>query len=100
MLARDIAARKYERGILICGTGIGMAITANKAPGVCAAQARDTYSVERAHKSNNAQIITMGARVIGPELANQIVDMRMASEFQARSRTWACWCADGNPQWC
>ncbi len=82
MLARDIAAQKYERGILICGTGIGMAITANKVPGVYAAQAHDTYSAERARKSNNAQIITMGARVIGPELAKQIVDVWMASEFQ------------------
>jgi ribose 5-phosphate isomerase B len=81
-LAKDIAAHKYERGILICGTGIGMAITANKVPGVYAAQAHDTYSAERARKSNNAQIITMGARVIGPELAKQIVDVWMASEFQ------------------
>jgi ribose 5-phosphate isomerase B len=82
MLARDIAAHKFERGILICGTGIGMAITANKVPGVYAAQAHDTYSAERARKSNNAQIITLGARVIGPELAKQIVDVWMASEFQ------------------
>jgi ribose 5-phosphate isomerase B len=49
---------------------------------VYAAQAHDTYSAERARKSNNAQIITMGARVIGPELAKQIVDVWMASEFQ------------------
>jgi len=82
MLARDIAAHKFERGILICGTGIGMAITANKVPGVYAAQAHDTYSAERARKSNNAQIITLGARVIGPELAKHIVDVWMASEFQ------------------
>jgi ribose 5-phosphate isomerase B len=81
-VARDIAAHKAERGILICGTGIGMAITANKVPGVYAAQAHDTYSAERARKSNNAQIVTMGARVIGPELAKQIVDAWMASEFQ------------------
>ncbi|BCX04191.1 MAG: ribose 5-phosphate isomerase B [Candidatus Roseilinea sp.] len=87
VLARDIAAHKFERGILICGTGIGMAITANKVPGVYAAQAHDTYSAERARKSNNAQIITMGARVIGPELAKQIVDVWMASEFQGGAST-------------
>lgn len=81
-VARDIAAHKSDRGILICGTGIGMAITANKVPGVYAAQAHDTYSAERARKSNNAQIVTMGARVIGPELAKQIVDAWLASEFQ------------------
>ncbi len=81
-LAHDIAAHKADRGILICGTGIGMAITANKVPGVSAAQAHDTYSAERARKSNNAQIITMGGRVIGPELARSIVDAWLASEFE------------------
>ncbi len=81
-VAKDIAAHKSDRGILICGTGIGMAITANKVPGVYAALAHDTYSAERARKSNNAQILTMGARVIGPELAKQIVDAWLASEFQ------------------
>jgi ribose 5-phosphate isomerase B len=81
-LANDISQHKAERGILICGTGIGMAITANKVPGVSAAQAHDTYSAERARKSNNAQIITLGARVVGPELAKQIVDAWLKSEFQ------------------
>ncbi|MCX7938496.1 MAG: ribose 5-phosphate isomerase B [Anaerolineae bacterium] len=81
-VALDVAAGKSDRAILICGTGIGMAITANKVPGVYAALAHDTYSAERARKSNNAQVLTMGARVIGPELAKQIVDAWMASEFQ------------------
>ena len=80
-VAKDIAAKKSDRAILICGTGIGMAITANKVPGVYAAQTHDTFSAERARKSNNAQVMTMGARVIGPELAKQIVDHWMASEF-------------------
>jgi ribose 5-phosphate isomerase B len=81
-LARDIAAHRAERGILICGTGIGMAITANKVPGVSAAQAHDPYSAARARKSNNAQILTMGARVIASELAKSIVDVWLASEFE------------------
>jgi len=81
-LAQDIAAGKAERGILICGTGIGMAIAANKVPGVSAAQAHDPYSAQRARKSNDAQIVTLGARVIGPELAKTIVDIWMASEFE------------------
>ncbi len=81
-LAKDVANDPSERGILICGTGIGMAIAANKVPGVGAAQAHDTYSAERARKSNNAQIITLGARVVGPELAKQIVDAWLRSEFQ------------------
>ena len=81
-LARDIAAHKMERGILICGTGIGMAITANKVPGIRAAQAHDAYSAQRARKSNNAQIVTLGARVIAPELAKTIIDTWLASEFE------------------
>jgi RpiB/LacA/LacB family sugar-phosphate isomerase len=72
---------KYDRAILCCGTGIGVCIAANKVPGVRAALTHDTYSAERAAKSNNAQIITMGARVIGPELAKAIVDTWLASEF-------------------
>jgi ribose 5-phosphate isomerase B len=80
-MARDVAAHRLERGVLVCGTGIGMAITANKVRGVYAAQAHDTFSAERARKSNNAQIVTMGARVIGSELAKQILDHWLASEF-------------------
>ena len=74
----------YDRGILCCGTGIGVCIAANKVPGIRAALTHDTYSAERAAKSNNAQIITMGARVIGPELAKAIVDTWLASEFDPK----------------
>ena len=80
-LAQTIVDGENERGILICGTGIGVSIAANKVPGIRAALTHDTYSAERAAKSNNAQIITMGARVIGPELAKSIVDAFLASEF-------------------
>ena len=80
-LAQTITAGENERGILICGTGIGVCISANKVPGIRAALTHDTYSAERAAKSNNAQIITMGARVIGPDLAKSIVDTWLASEF-------------------
>ncbi|MBB3595106.1 ribose 5-phosphate isomerase B [Rhizobium sp. BK529] len=80
-LGQTIVAGEHERGILFCGTGIGVCISANKVPGIRAALTHDTYSAERAAKSNNAQIITMGARVIGPELAKSIVDTWLASEF-------------------
>lgn len=73
----------FERGILFCGTGIGVCISANKVPGIRAALAHDTYSAERAAKSNNAQIITLGARVVGPELAKAVVDTWLASEFDS-----------------
>jgi len=72
-LAQHIKNKKYDRGILLCGTGIGMAIIANKVQGVYAAVCHDTFSAERLVKSNDAQIITLGARVVGIELAKRIV---------------------------
>lgn len=86
-VALAIADKTYERGILICGTGIGMAITACKIPGIRAALCHDPYSAERARKSNDAQILTMGARVIGPEVAKTILDVWLRSEFDENSRS-------------
>jgi D-erythrulose 4-phosphate isomerase len=83
-VAKDVLAGKFDRAVLCCGTGIGVAISANKVPGIRAAQTHDTYSAERAARSNNAQIITMGARVIGPELAKSIVDTFLASDFDPK----------------
>ena len=80
-LAVSIMEGKHERGVLICGTGLGMAITANKVPGVRAATCHDVYSAERARKSNNAQIITFGAQVIGTVLAIKLLDAWLESEF-------------------
>jgi ribose 5-phosphate isomerase B len=85
-VAEQVAAGRFQRAILMCGTGIGMAICANKVPGVRAAQAHDTYSAERARKSNDAQVLAIGARVVGPELAKSIVKAWLESEFEpARS---------------
>jgi ribose 5-phosphate isomerase B len=86
-VALAIQGGRSDRGILICGTGIGMAISANKVPGVRAAQAHDVYSAERARKSNNAQILTLGARVIGPEAAKTVVHAWLASEFAGGAST-------------
>jgi len=80
-VAEAVKTGDCERGVLICGTGIGMAMTANKVPGIRAAQAHDTYSAERAVKSNDAQIIALGARVIGAELAKSIVKTFVESVF-------------------
>ncbi len=80
-VSKAVLAGEYDRAVLFCGTGIGMSISANKTPSIRAALTHDTYSAERAAKSNNAQIITMGARVIGPELAKCVVDIWLASEF-------------------
>jgi len=82
-VAQEIIDSDYSKqGILICGTGIGMAITANKFPGIYAAICHDGYSAERARLSNDANIITMGARVIGPELAKSIVTTWLSLEFK------------------
>ena len=86
-LAHGIASGRWTRGILVCGTGIGMAIAANKVPGVRAAQAHDTYSAERARKSNDAQVVTLGARVIGVELAKSVVAAFLASDFAGGAST-------------
>jgi len=77
----------YDRAILCCGTGIGVCLSANKVPGIRAAQTHDTYSAERAALSNNAQIITMGARVIGTELANAIADAFIACTFDPEGKS-------------
>jgi ribose 5-phosphate isomerase B len=82
-----VASGEVDRAILVCGTGIGMSITANKVPGVRAALCHDTYSAERARKSNDAQVITMGARVIGPELAKKIVEVWLESDFAGGNST-------------
>lgn len=86
-VARRVASGEFDRAILCCGTGIGVAISANKVPGIRAAQTHDTYSAERAALSNNAQIITMGARVIGVELAKSIADAFLAQSFDPKGRS-------------
>jgi ribose 5-phosphate isomerase B len=90
-VASGVADGTYDRAILVCGTGIGVCIAANKVPGIRAALTHDTYSAERAALSNNAQIITMGARVIGPELAKSIADAWLAQteHFDPQGRSAA-----------
>lgn len=77
-VAGDVLAGIYDRAILICGTGIGVCIAANKVPGIRCALTHDTYSAERAALSNNAQIIAMGASVIGPDIARAVADIFLA----------------------
>lgn len=77
-VANEVMDGKYDRAILVCGTGIGVCIAANKVPGIRAALTHDTYSATRAALSNNAQIITMGARVVGAEVAKTIADAWLA----------------------
>lgn len=77
-----VAADRYTRGILLCGTGIGMCIAANKVPGIYAALCSDTYSAERAIKSNKSNILTLGAFTTGTEVAKQIVRVWMEARWE------------------
>ena len=88
-VAQAVARGDARRGLLICGTGIGMAISANKVPGVRATVAHDSYSVERSVLSNDCQVLTLGARVVGLELAKRLVDEWLGFEFDQGSASAA-----------
>ncbi len=82
-LAVALAVREgaYDRGILVCGTGIGIGIAANKLEGIRAALCHDTFSARASREHNNANILTMGERVIGPGLAKDIVNIWLETDF-------------------
>ena len=77
----ELKAGNYTRGILVCGTGIGMAMVANKVPGVRAAVIHDPYSAERSRASNDAQVAALGSLVIGVNAAKKMIDIWLESEF-------------------
>ena len=81
-VAEEVVAEKFELGILICGTGIGIGIAANKVPGIRAALCSDTFSAHAAREHNNANILTIGERVVGTGLALDIVDAFINAKFQ------------------
>ncbi|MBE3595432.1 MAG: ribose 5-phosphate isomerase B [Hydrogenibacillus sp.] len=81
-VAEKVARGEADRGILICGTGIGMAIAANKVPGVRAALVHDLYSAKMSRAHNDANVLTMGGRVVGPEIAREIVRIWLATPFE------------------
>ena len=86
-VAEAVAAGKHDRGILMCGTGIGMCLAANKVPGAYAAICSDAYSTERSIKSNNCNIMTLGSQVTGVELAKSLVTIWMASQYTPGGRS-------------
>ena len=79
--ARGVAEGKYEKGILVCGTGIGMSLAANKIKGIRCALLSDCFSAEMCRAHNDANMIALGGRVLGPELAKRIVDLFLDTEF-------------------
>lgn len=81
-VAEAVVAKEFELGILICGTGIGIGIAANKVPGVRAALCSDTFSAHATREHNNANILTLGQRVVGQGLALDIVKTFLTTEFE------------------
>lgn len=84
-VAQKVAAGDFDRGILLCGTGIGVSISANKVDGVYAALVTDVYQAQRAQLSNNANVIALGAQVTGIELAKSLIKEYLANEFDPNS---------------
>lgn len=81
-VAEAVVAGEYDKGILICGTGVGISIAANKVPGVRAVVCSEPYSAKMAREHNNANILAMGERVVGQELAAMIADIFLAADFE------------------
>ena len=88
-VAEAVASRQHDRGILICGTGLGMCIAANKVPGSYAALCSDVYSTERSVLSNNCNIMTLGAQVLGIEAAKSLVTRWLSVEYVPGGRSAA-----------
>ncbi|WP_220184132.1 ribose 5-phosphate isomerase B [Thermoactinomyces mirandus] len=81
-VAKRVAKGEFERGILICGTGIGMSIAANKVKGIRCAVVTDEYSARMSREHNNANVLALGERVVGIDLAKSIVRTWLTAEFQ------------------
>jgi len=81
-VSEAIAKGDYERGILICGTGIGISISANKVPGIRCALVGDCFSAKATRQHNDSNVLALGGRVLGPGLALEIVDIWIATEFE------------------
>ncbi|MCL6454666.1 MAG: ribose 5-phosphate isomerase B [Alicyclobacillus sp.] len=81
-VAEAVAAGQFDRGVLVCGTGLGMAITANKTPGIRAVTAHDVFSARMSRAHNDANVLTMGERVIGPGLAEEVLRVWLDTPFE------------------
>ena len=85
-VAQEILAKKAERGILICGSGVGACVAANKFPGIRAAICHDTFSAHQGVEDDDINVLCLGARVIGPELAKEIVRVWLSASFSGTER--------------
>ena len=82
LLSKKVAAGEFEKGVLVCGTGIGMSIVANKVPGVRAALVGDVYSARMSAEHNDANVLVIGGRVTGKGLAREIINAWLSAEFE------------------
>ena len=85
-VAQAVVDKKAERGILICGSGVGAGVAANKFPGIRAAVCHDTFSAHQGVEDDNMNVLCLGARVVGPELANEIVRVYLSASFSGAER--------------
>jgi len=85
-VAQEILAKKAERGILICGSGVGACVTANKFPGIRAAICHDTFSAHQGVEDDDLNVLCLGARVVGPELAKDIIRVWISASFSGAER--------------
>lgn len=85
-VAQEILSKKAEKGILICGSGVGACVAANKFPGIRAAICHDTFSAHQGVEDDNINVLCLGARVIGPELAKEIVRVWLSASFSGAER--------------
>lgn len=81
LVAHDVAEKRADLGILVCGSGIGMAISANKVPGIRAANVNSELEAQLSREHNNANVLALGARILGPDQAMAIVDRWLATSF-------------------
>jgi len=85
-LARAVSEGRFQRGILVCGTGIGSSLAANTVPGIRATVAHDTYSARVCRQHNDVNVLCLGGRVVGPELALELVECWLEAEFSGEER--------------
>lgn len=85
-VALAVAGGRAERGIVVCGSGVGAAVAANKVPGVRAGQCHDTYSAHQGVEHDDVNVLAIGSRVIGPALAREVVETFLAARFSGEER--------------
>lgn len=85
-VSEEVLLRKAERGVLICGSGVGACVAANKFPGIRAGLCHDTFSAHQGVEDDNINVLCLGARVIGPELAKEIVGVWLSASFSGAER--------------